>query len=300
MWKCVSVLVSIFSAILVGLSWLSYEYLMSWDDMRRWVLSPISMEEKVRRALTTPEEIASLQREKATLGKEVSRLEDLLEFTEKENKKKQLEQEGDNAGKARRIEVIEAERKDLLARVARCDKECQSSLQQLTAKHGATTAACQRDIRAYQLQLKKAKQDCIRPSSNIQAIIEGKTVYLVKEGGKKEKVFGPINTRWEYVSRPLLNPSSTLLSFLAQKTGYQSYVLVIKDSLSRTEITTITMEEFSEIRNLRWVGERVIRVYLDPDGSGDINEHRIMNEGHYELEFDKHTSLKSVTRVRKQ
>nr|VFK43741.1 MAG: hypothetical protein BECKTC1821D_GA0114238_101814 [Candidatus Kentron sp. TC] len=289
-----------FSAILSGLLWLSHTYLIPREDMLRWVFSDISMEEKVRRALETPEEIASLQRDKEEWKGKAERLAKTLSLTEKENQRVRLELGGDNKGKAIQIERLEAERQNLLARVRNYENEKLSLAQRLIAKNKATIAACQDETRVYQSQLEQIKRDCVSPAQNIKAVLEDRTVYLVREGGEKEKVFGPISNSWEYTAIPLLNPSSTLLSFLATKTGYLSSMLLIKeslDSLSRTEMTMIEITGFSKVWNLKWVGERVMRVYLDPNGAGDINEHRIVNAGLYELELDEHASLKSVTRV---
>ncbi|NNJ85465.1 MAG: hypothetical protein HKP13_11140, partial [Gammaproteobacteria bacterium] len=221
------------------------------------------MEEKIRRALETPEEIASLQRQKDELNGEVERLKKTLLLTEEKQQRARLELEGDNSKQALRIGHIEAAEKALRARVGNCEKDKRLFEQRLIAKNEATVAACQGETRECRAELERIKQDCVPPTSNIGAfkkranietIKEGKTVYLVREGGEKEVVFS-LPSNWEYLNNPLLNSSSTLLSVLVKNETSHEIRLIIKDSLdslSRRELAIIYMAGIKHAWNLRW------------------------------------------------
>ena len=233
-------------------------------------------------------------------------------MTETENQRRIRKLEEENAAKTRQYELLEVDRKKLLAREKKCDQDIQVARKNandaITAYQSCSAqlellkqiyAVSRSELDSCQSELKQLKSICSLPS-NIDTVIEDETVYLVRDG-EKEKVWGPIHSEWMYVGVPLLNnPSSTLLVFMFESKKYRKNALIIKDSLnalSRTSETVITVEDFNEVRDLRWADERTIRIFLGGrSGTPKINQYSIRSDGYYHLTLDEYITLSTEPR----
>lgn len=173
-------------------------------------------------------------------------------------------------------------------------KNLEKNLETSTNKNAETltyTGELQKRIKALQSEREKLERSCDGPQ-DVEVFIEDNTVYRVIDGNKKE-IFQLNEERWQYDSKAFLNPSLSLVAFLARSKSSLKRTLMIADLQSGSE-EIIEFERFFSVRNLKWAGERVMRVYLEVNGSGDVNEYRITNNGIYELVLDKYASLTST------